>query len=87
MTGNRLKGCVAIVTGGSTGIGYGCAKALGGAGVRVVITARTEADGRQAEADFTELGFDVAYLPQDVGSEADWERITGETLKRFGRLD
>ena len=81
MTGNRLNGCVAIVTGGSTGIGYGCAQALGRAGVRVVITARTEADGRQAEADFIGLGLSVAYMPQDVASEADWERITSETIK------
>ena len=87
MTGDRLQGCVAIVTGGSTGIGYGCARALGGVGVRVVITARTEADGKQAEAEFAGLGLDVAYLPQDVASEADWERVAGETLKRFGRLD
>ena len=87
MTGNRLRGSVAIVTGGSTGIGYGCALALGRAGVRVVITARTEADGRQAEAEFVGLGLSVAYMPQDVGAEADWERITGETLERFGRLD
>ena len=87
MMGNRLQGCVAIVTGGSTGIGYGCALVLGRAGMRVVITARTEADGRQAEAEFSGLGLDVAYMPQDVASEADWERITGETLKRFGRLD
>ena len=34
-----------------------------------------------------ELGLDVAYMPQDVGSQADWQRVTGETLKRFGRLD
>ena len=87
MTGDRLRGCVAIVTGGSTGIGYGCAKALGGAGARLVISARTEADGRQAETDLTGFGFDVAYMPQDVASEADWERVAGETVKRFGRLD
>ena len=87
MTGDRLHGCVAIVTGGSTGIGHGCAAALSRAGVGVVITARTEADGRQAEADFRELGFDVTYMPQDVASEGDWEQVTRATLKRFGRLD
>ena len=87
MTGRRLQGCVAIVTGGSTGIGYGCAAALGRAGVQVVITARTEADGRQAQADFTGQGLSVAYLRQDVGLEADWRRVAGETLKRHGRLD
>ena len=87
MTGKRLAGCVALVTGGSTGIGHGCAEALGRAGVRVVITARTEADGRRAEAEFIALGLEVAYLPQDVASEADWKRITGTTVRRFGRLD
>ena len=87
MIGERLKDCTAIVTGGSTGIGYGCAQVLGSAGVRVVITARTEADGRQAEADFRALGLNVVYLPQDVSLEADWERVTKETVERFGRLD
>lgn len=87
MTGDRLRDCVVIVTGGSTGIGHGCAQALGNAGVHVVITARTEADGRQAEADFRALGMSVVYLPQDVSAEADWERVTNETVERFGRLD
>ncbi len=87
MTGDLLQGCVAIVTGGSTGIGYGCAQALGRAGVQVVITARTEAAGRQAEADCTGLGLRVVYLRQDVGSEADWTQVVSETLERFGRLD
>ena len=87
MIGERLKDCVAIVTGGSTGIGYGCATALGHAGVHVVITARTEADGRQAEADFHALGLSVLYMPQDVSSEADWKRVTEGAVGRFGRLD
>ena len=87
MTGGRLQGCVAIVTGGSTGIGFGCAEVLGGAEMRVVITARTSADGRQAEADLRKRGLDVFYQQQDVANEADWERVTGETIERFGRLD
>ena len=87
MTGDRLKDCVAIVTGGSTGIGWGCAKVLGRAGLRVVITARTEADGRKAQADLRGLGADVIYVPQDVAAQADWQHVTSETLKRYGRLD
>ena len=87
MIGERLIDCVAIVTGGSTGIGYGCARALGSAGVHVVITARTETDGRQARADLNALGLSVMYMPQDVSSEADWERVANATVGRFGRLD
>lgn len=87
MTGSRLKGCVAVVTGGSTGIGYGCAQVLGAAGLHVVITARTEADGMQAEKELRGRGSSVVYLPQDVGSPADWERVAGATVERFGRLD
>ena len=87
MRGDRLKDCVAIVTGGSTGIGYGCAQVLGSAGLHVVITARTEADGRQAEADLTGQGLSVVYMPQDVSLEADWERVAKDTVARFGRLD
>ena len=58
------------------------------AGVHVVITARTEADGRQAEADFRALGMSVVYLPQDVSSEADWERVDErDGGNAYGRLD
>ncbi len=84
---NRLKNCVALITGGSTGIGYGCARVLGCAGMHVVITARTEVDGRQAEADLRETGISALYLRQDVASEADWGPVTQVTIKRFGRLD
>ena len=87
MSGSRLVNCVALVTGGSTGIGYGCAQVLGGAGMRVVITARTEADGLRAEAELREAGIDVVYAPQDVASEADWGRVTQIIIERFGRLD
>ena len=87
MLEERLRDCVVIVTGGSTGIGYGCARVLGRAGLHVVITARTEADGRQAEAGLAGLGSSVVYMPQDVAARADWERVARATLNRFGRLD
>ena len=87
MAESRLSKCVALVTGGSTGIGYGCAQVLGGAGLRVVITARTETDGRQAEKALREAGVDVLYLRQDVASEADWGRVAQRIVERFGRLD
>ncbi len=82
-----MDGCVAIVTGGSTGIGYGCAEAMAAAGCTVVLTARTEADGKKAEADLKAEGLPVVYVRQDVASEEDWLRVLGEVEDRFGRLD
>ncbi|MFN3233192.1 MAG: SDR family NAD(P)-dependent oxidoreductase [Alphaproteobacteria bacterium] len=82
-----MDGCVAIVTGGSTGIGYGCAEAMAAAGCTVILTARTEADGQKAEADLKALGLPVAYMRQDVSSEDDWKRLLGEVDAKYGRLD
>lgn len=87
MANKFLNECVALVTGGSTGIGFSCAEAIGHAGAQVVLTARTEADGRKAEDALNAQGLDVIFLPQDVAVEGDWARICREIDARFGRLD
>ena len=46
----KLQGRVAIVTGGSKGIGFGCAKVFAGHGCSVIIASRGERDGKAAEA-------------------------------------
>ncbi len=80
----RVEGKVAIVTGGASGIGRGCALRLVAEGATVVIADRNEAAGRAVA---TELGSRGAFLALDVTDEAGWAAVVAETTKRFGRLD
>ena len=81
-----LDGMVAIVTGGSKGIGLAIARALLGRAIRVTITGRNEPDLARAQAHLAE---DASVLPivADVRNPADAQRTVDETVSRFGRLD
>lgn len=52
----EMRGKVAIVTGGNTGIGFGCAKVFCQAGMRVVIAARRKEKGEAAAAELNAMG-------------------------------
>lgn len=75
---------VAVVTGGTKGIGRAIAGALHDAGARVVIGARTEADVRAAERDLGEGAFGVVC---DVRVQADCEALIKAAVDAFDRLD
>src|SRR5277367_514667 len=78
----NLKNAVALVTGGSSGIGFGIAKMLVDSGTRVAITARGKERLMQAAAS---LGAHPIHA--DVSKEADVERTYAEVLAKFGDLD
>lgn len=78
----NLKNSVALVTGGSSGIGFGIAKMLSEAGAKVAITARGKDRLMQAAA---ALG--AHPILADVSKEADVERTYKEVLDKFGDLD
>lgn len=79
-----LSGKVALVTGGSRGIGLGIAKAFAAAGAQVMITSR-KADACAAAT--AEIGHGAAFEAGNIGSFEDAERVIGATLDRFGGLD
>jgi|KBSSwiStaDraftv2_1062776.scaffolds.fasta_scaffold1617487_1 NAD(P)-dependent dehydrogenase (short-subunit alcohol dehydrogenase family) len=68
--GDGLAGKVALVTGGSRGIGHGIVKALAGAGAEVFFCGRDQAVGHKAEEALTANGLAVRFLPADLESEA-----------------
>jgi 3-oxoacyl-[acyl-carrier protein] reductase len=78
----NLKNAVALVTGGSSGIGYGIAKALIDSGARVAITGRGKDRLMQAAS---ALG--AHPIQGDVSKEADVQRTYAEVLDKFGDLD
>jgi len=77
---------VAIVTGGSKGIGLAIARAFVGRGMQVTITARRDADLRRA-ASALGGGSNVHAIAADVREPADAQRIVDETVRQFGGLD
>ena len=79
-----LQGKVAIVTGGSRGIGKGIASALARAGAQVMITSRS---AESCEAAAREIGANAHVEPGHVGRPEDAERVIAATLSRLGRID
>ena len=77
---------VAIVTGGSRGIGRSIALALAAEGCRVAICARTEEPLRATEAELAKHT-DALGIVADVSQAGDIERLVQETVDRFGRLE
>ena len=77
---------VAIVTGGSKGIGFAIARALLGRGMQVTITARSERDLQHAAASL-QAGDKLHAVSADVRDEAAARRIVADTVARFGGVD
>ncbi len=85
-SGTRLDGSVALITGGTSGIGLGIARRMLGEGARAVITGRNEERGATAEAALSPLG-EAAFVAADVTDPDGVHASVGFALDRFGRLD
>jgi NAD(P)-dependent dehydrogenase (short-subunit alcohol dehydrogenase family) len=83
---SRLGGRVALVTGGTDGIGRGIAAAFVAEGARVAISGRSAERGERAVADIGG-GDHVAFVPSDASTSVGAARAVDGCLERFGRLD
>ena len=80
----RLDNKVAIITGGSKGIGAAVAKKFIEEGAKVVLTARKMDEGQKV-AD--QLGDNAIFIQQDVARKGDWDRVIRQTVQVFGKLN
>ena len=83
----RLKGKVALITGGARGQGAAEAKLFAKEGAKVVITDILDNEGKKTEAEITETGGECLYMHHDVTNSKDWKTIVSETVEHFGKID
>jgi NAD(P)-dependent dehydrogenase (short-subunit alcohol dehydrogenase family) len=82
-----LEDKVTLITGASQGLGRALALAFAREGARVVLNARSEDFIRPVAAEVEEAGAEVLAVAADVSKGADVERLVGEAVGRFGRID
>jgi 3-oxoacyl-[acyl-carrier protein] reductase len=82
-----FDGRVALVTGGSRGIGRATAALLARGGARVAVCARTQADAEAAAQALRDEGREAIGLSTDVADAAQAEAAVRACTERFGRLD
>ncbi len=83
----RLANKVALITGGTSGIGEATAVLFAKEGAKVAITGRNEKRGHAVTEQITEDGGQAIFIRTDVRKADDCRRAVDETVRTFGRLD
>jgi len=83
----ELEGKVALVTGGTSGIGRETAILFAKAGVRVVIAGRREVEGEETVELVRAAGGDGLFVKADVSKSAEVEALIQKAVEKFGRMD
>ena len=81
---NRFEGKTALITGGTTGIGFATAKLFINEGARVIVTGRAATTIKSAQA---ELGENAIVVRSDATSFADMDALVAKVKETFGKLD
>jgi len=83
----RLENKVALITGGTSGIGAAAAELFAREGAKVAITGRNESRGQAVTARILQSGGKAIFLRTDVRKAAECQRAVDETVRSYGRLD
>src|SRR3979411_1257745 len=83
----RLKDRVALITGGTSGIGEATALLFSKERAKVAITGRNNERGTAGVQQIKQQGGDATFIRADVSLAADCRRAVDETVRAFGRLD
>jgi NAD(P)-dependent dehydrogenase (short-subunit alcohol dehydrogenase family) len=84
---NEFQGKVALVTGGTSGIGRAAAIAFAREGANVVVAGRRTAEGEETVRLVRAQGREAMFVPTDVARETHVKNLVGRTPEQFGRLD
>ena len=82
-----LDGRVAVVTGGTRGLGEGFARALGQAGASVVIAGRDADEARRVSSDLKDAGVENLFVRADITRPDEVGTMLSATLEHFGQVD
>jgi NAD(P)-dependent dehydrogenase (short-subunit alcohol dehydrogenase family) len=83
----ELKGKVAIVTGGTSGIGRDTGVLFAKAGAKVVVAGRREAEGKETVELIGAAGGEGMFVKGDISKAADVQALLQKTVGKFGRVD
>jgi NAD(P)-dependent dehydrogenase (short-subunit alcohol dehydrogenase family) len=83
----ELRDKVAIITGGTSGIGRETAVLFAGAGAKVVVAGRREAEGNETVALVRAAGGEGLFVKTDVAKAKDVEMLIQKTVETYGRVD
>src|SRR3954471_85407 len=82
-----LQGKVAIITGGTTGIGRDAAVLFAEAGAKVVVAGRREKEGAETMELLRKAGGEGIFVKTDVSKSADVQHLVRKTVEKYGRVD
>jgi NAD(P)-dependent dehydrogenase (short-subunit alcohol dehydrogenase family) len=83
----KVRGKVVVVTGGTSGIGEATAYKLAEAGAQVVVVARDPEKATPVMERLKAMGAQATFIPTDLSSLADCDKLVAAVLKQYGRCD
>lgn len=78
---------IALITGANRGIGFETARQLGQQNIKVLVGARSEASGKEAEAKLKDEGFDAEFVLLDVDNKETHDSAAKFVAETYGKLD
>lgn len=87
MGDGRLAGKVAVVTGGTSGLGRAGAIRFAREGAKVAVASRREEEGRQVVDEISSAGGEAVFLRTDVRASQDVQALVAQAEARFGKID
>ena len=84
---SQFQSKVALVTGGTSGIGAATALAFAREGAKLVLSGRRQKEGNEVVSQIERNGGEALFIKTDVASEADVKALVAKTMSAYGRLD